>query len=89
MTLALTITYLNISVALVATSYAQMNTETPTNSNSTLGDAKNVHDLVAEGADVNAKDKYGESPLHYAKDRGHVEASKVLINAEKKKHPWG
>ena len=51
------------------------------------GDTHRVRELLATGADVNAKTNTGsilfdeETPLHYATFFGHVEAMKVLIEA--------
>lgn len=44
-------------------------------------DPEHFRALIDAGADVNAKDEDGQTPLHYAADRGHSEALKVLINA--------
>ena len=35
--------------------------------------------LIAEGADVNAKNDYGWTPLHWAASRGHKEIVELLI----------
>ena len=43
------------------------------------GDAVAVKALLAKGADVNAKFRYGATALSYAADRGHVEVVKVLL----------
>ena len=34
------------------------------------------------GADVNAKEKWGETPLHHAAYKGHPKALKVLMDAK-------
>ncbi len=43
------------------------------------GDAQAVKDLLAKGADVNAKFRYGATALSYAADRGHLEVVRVLL----------
>ena len=43
------------------------------------GDAVAVKSLLEKGASVNAKTKYGATPLSYACDRGSVEVVKVLL----------
>jgi outer membrane protein assembly factor BamB len=43
------------------------------------GDAPAVKALLAQGADVNAKLRYGATALSYAADRGHLEVIKVLV----------
>ena len=40
-----------------------------------------IEALVAEGADVNAKDKLGEMPLHKAAGEGRLSIVKALIEA--------
>jgi putative CocE/NonD family hydrolase len=42
------------------------------------GDAAVVQALLARGADVNAKNKYGATALSFAADKGHLEVIKVL-----------
>ena len=37
--------------------------------------------LLSKGADVRARDFYGETPLHYAVDSGNLEAVKLLVEA--------
>ncbi|MGI8996571.1 MAG: ankyrin repeat domain-containing protein [Pyrinomonadaceae bacterium] len=44
------------------------------------GDAEAVKSLLAKGADVNAKFRYGATALSYAADRGHLEVVKVLLD---------
>ena len=43
------------------------------------GDAPAVKALLAKGADVNAKLRYGTTALSYAADRGHLEVVKILM----------
>lgn len=43
------------------------------------GDAATVKALLAKGADVNAKLRYGTTALSYAADRGHLDVVKVLV----------
>lgn len=43
------------------------------------GDTTAVKELLAKGADVNAKFRYGATALSYASDRGHLEVVKVLV----------
>ncbi|MBA3323473.1 MAG: ankyrin repeat domain-containing protein [Pyrinomonadaceae bacterium] len=44
------------------------------------GDAGAVKALLAKGADVNAKFRYGATALSYASDKGHLEVVKVLLD---------
>ena len=37
--------------------------------------------LIENGADINAQDKYGMSPLHHTAIRGNQEALKVLLKS--------
>ena len=43
------------------------------------GDASEVKELLAKGAEVNAKNKYGKTPLHYAALNGHLDVVKELL----------
>lgn len=43
------------------------------------GDAAAVKALLAKGADVNAKFRYGATALSYAADKGHLEVVKVVL----------
>jgi ankyrin repeat protein len=40
---------------------------------------KEVELLIDKGADVNAKDEVGWTPLHYAADNGHKDVAELLI----------
>ncbi len=44
------------------------------------GDIKVVMDLIDKGADVNASNNWGNTPLHYALDNGHTEVAMALID---------
>lgn len=43
------------------------------------GDAQAVRALLAKGAEVNAKTRYGATALTYAADRGYLEITKILV----------
>jgi hypothetical protein len=45
------------------------------------GQAKNVKKLIAQGADVNSRNEYGMTPLHYAATLSTDEVAKLLIEA--------
>ncbi len=44
------------------------------------GDLDKIKRLLSEGANVNAKDYYGKTPLHYAVDKGYLNIAKYLIS---------
>jgi hypothetical protein len=44
------------------------------------GDAEAVNALLAKGADVNAKTRYGATALSYAADKGHLEVVRILLD---------
>jgi len=43
------------------------------------GDTETVRLLIAQGANVNAKDSLGWTPLHWATMNDHVETARLLI----------
>ena len=43
------------------------------------GDIDKVKHLINEGADVNAKDVYEKTPLHWAAEKGHKEIVEILL----------
>ena len=45
------------------------------------GDSDKVKRLIEEGADVNAKDNYGNTALMWASQHGYIEVAKLLIEA--------
>ncbi len=44
------------------------------------GDVEQINTLLGQGADVNASTRYGATALHYASDKGHFEAVKLLLS---------
>jgi ankyrin repeat protein len=44
-------------------------------------DSEKVKEPIDSGADVNVRDKNGETTLNYAKVRGHADIVKILIAA--------
>ncbi|MBA7689646.1 hypothetical protein ES703_98154 [subsurface metagenome] len=53
-------------------------TITPLHQAAQAGDIDKVRILISEGADVNAKEKYGYTPLLWAKEKGHTEIVEFL-----------
>ncbi|MGB9635265.1 MAG: ankyrin repeat domain-containing protein [Candidatus Micrarchaeia archaeon] len=45
------------------------------------GDLQGLQDALKKGADVNAKNNYGETAGHYAAQNGHKDCLELLINA--------
>ena len=43
-------------------------------------DMSKIQDLIERGADVDAKDNNGWTPLHWASDSNHIEIAKLLID---------
>ena len=50
----------------------------------TDGDLEKVKGLIEQGADVNAKDKYGYTPLHFAVGNGYPKIVEVLLKNDAK-----
>lgn len=46
-----------------------------------LGDIEKVREFLSDGADVDAQDKRGHTPLYHAVRKGHALAAKELIDA--------
>lgn len=44
-----------------------------------VGDENKVRELLPDCLDVNEPDDYGETPLHYAADSGHVSIIELLL----------
>jgi ankyrin repeat protein len=42
-------------------------------------DASKVQDLIKRGADVNSKNNYGLTPLHFSSIENHIELAKLLL----------
>ena len=43
-------------------------------------DMSKIQDLIEKGADVEAKDKWGSTPLHFASGNNHIEIAKLLLD---------
>jgi cytohesin len=54
--------------------------ETPLHKAAAAGDKELVVRLLAEGAEVNAKDKDGQTPLHFAAKKGHLDVAELLLS---------
>ena len=71
----------------LATPGADIETRDPTHKKTALHHASQsgrtgiVELLLSRGADVRARDFYGETPLHYAVDSGNLEVVKLLVEA--------
>ena len=71
----------------LATPGANIETRDPTHEKTALHHASQsgrtgiVELLLSKGADVRARDFYGETPLHYAIDSGNLEVVKLLVEA--------
>jgi ankyrin repeat protein len=46
-----------------------------------MGDLKQARSLLAQGANVNAKDRLDARPLYYAAEKGHKEVIELLLAA--------
>ena len=46
------------------------------------GDTDRMRSLISEGLNINARDRqWGETPLHYAAESGHLDIMQVLLEA--------
>ncbi len=74
------------SVALLVEHGADVNARqhggfTPLHQAAAAGDCKNIEQLLAQGADPNAKSDEGKTALDFARDRGKPEAERLLREA--------
>jgi len=53
--------------------------ETPLHWAAERGDIEKVQELIARGANVNARDNEGDTPLHLAAQGGHMKVVQVLL----------
>jgi len=67
------------AAALLASKGIPAHTRTGLHVAAYLGDLSKAKDLVADGTDVNVKDKDEFTPLHYAALEGHVETARFLL----------
>ena len=58
---------------------AQAADDTPLHDAARIGDKAKVEALLAQGANVNTKDKYGATPLHKAAFNGNKDIAELLL----------
>jgi ankyrin repeat protein len=86
-TMVLLAALLTVPTALVLTARAQTEAPKlqaksayPLHEAALAGDMEKVKSLLAKGADVNERGRWGYTPLHYASMKGHAEVAKLLIS---------
>ncbi|WP_019236530.1 ankyrin repeat domain-containing protein [Wolbachia pipientis] len=72
----------NIQIVDEITQVAEINPDERTSLHDAaeIGDTEGVNALVKE-KDINARDRYGRTPLHYAASKGHTEILRSLLDA--------